>query len=261
FGWVPLAPYERCHPWWGRGSYGGYRARNVLVNNINIANNVNIINTYRNARFGNGVSGVNAHDFARGRTNNLVRLNGEQLRQASLVRGQVPIAPANSSLHFSDRPVTTAPRNTSYDGRFFSRNQPRPVNRVPFAQQQQSLAQISRTGGVTPGRSMHTEAIPGPRPVQSGGNFGSRGGYTTANQPNQAMTPRGRSSVGQPADSGGWRRFGGSTQANAPNQVQPVTPQGRPSMGQPADSGGWRRFGGSPQATAPNQRYSQPNMP
>lgn len=242
FGWVPLAPFERCHPWWGRGFYGGYHDRNVFVNNINIVNNVNIVNSYRNARFANGITAVNANDFARGRTNTLVRLNGEQLRQASLVRGQVPIAPAASSLRFSDRPVTTVPRNSSYDGRFFSRNQPAPVNRVPFVQQQQSLAQVSRTGGVTPGGFAHNEAI-----------TGSRGGYTTANVPRQAITPQPRTSVAPPADSGGWRRFGGSPQVSAPAQSQRYSQPAAPGAPSGNNGGaGWRRFG------EPSSNYSSP---
>src|SRR5262249_55856030 len=46
-GWCPLAPYERFHPWYGRGYYGGYRGVNVT--------NVNVTNVYRNARYTNAV--------------------------------------------------------------------------------------------------------------------------------------------------------------------------------------------------------------
>ncbi|HET9318224.1 MAG TPA: FecR family protein, partial [Bryobacteraceae bacterium] len=145
FGWVPLAPYEVFHPWWGRGFYGGYRNHNVLVNNINIVNNTNITRMYRNARLGNGATAVNSADFARGRFSSPMRLTGEQLRSASLVRGQVPIAPTASSLRFSDRAVASPSRNASFNGRFFSHNQPAAVNRVPFTQQQQSLSQVNRS--------------------------------------------------------------------------------------------------------------------
>ena len=34
-GWVPLAPYEVFHPWWGRGFYGAGFASRVNVTNIN----------------------------------------------------------------------------------------------------------------------------------------------------------------------------------------------------------------------------------
>ncbi len=76
-GWVPLAPFETFHPWWGRGFYGG---RN-FGRNINITN-VNISNTYRNARIGNGVSGMAAGDFRAGRYNSVGRVSGEQMRSA-----------------------------------------------------------------------------------------------------------------------------------------------------------------------------------
>src|SRR5436190_7472200 len=45
-GWVPLAPFERYRPWYGRGH-----------NNTTIVNNVTV-NNFRNARFVNGRNGV-----------------------------------------------------------------------------------------------------------------------------------------------------------------------------------------------------------
>ena len=56
-GWVPLAPYETFHPWWGRGYYGRGFNRNINITNVNVTN------VYRNARFGNGISGVGYNDF------------------------------------------------------------------------------------------------------------------------------------------------------------------------------------------------------
>ena len=41
-GWVPLAPFERFRPWYGRG----YAGRNLAI-----VNNTNIASVYRNARF------------------------------------------------------------------------------------------------------------------------------------------------------------------------------------------------------------------
>ena len=89
---------------------------------------VSLINIYRNARGGNGVSVVNSGDFARGRFGNVNRMTGDQLRQASLVRGQVPIAPTRESLRVSDRATGAIPRNIPGNnvggGRFFSHTQP-----------------------------------------------------------------------------------------------------------------------------------------
>ena len=113
-GWVPLAPFEVFHPWWGRGFYGrGF-------GNVNITN-VNITNVYRNARVANGISAVNAGDFRNGRFGHVTRVSGDQVREAGLVRGQMGIAPTNANLHFSDRAVSNVPR-TSSNTRFFSRH-------------------------------------------------------------------------------------------------------------------------------------------
>ena len=60
-GWVPLAPHERYNRWYGRGFYGGNRG----FGNVNVVN-VNIYNTYRNARVPNGVSAIDGARFGRG---------------------------------------------------------------------------------------------------------------------------------------------------------------------------------------------------
>jgi hypothetical protein len=232
FGWVPLAPYETFHPWWGRGFYGGYRNHNVLVNNINIVNNTNITNLYRNARLGNGVTAVNSTDFARGRFTSPMRVTGDQLRSASLVRGQVPIAPTASSLRFSDRAVASPSRNAGFNGRFFSRNQPAPVNRVPFAQQQQSLSQVNRSVAAASGNTPRAE-------IRSG-------------IPQSAM--RGNAPNAPAANSGGWRRYGDSPQAAPAQSPRAVQPSYQPRQSPDAASGGWRRFGEPSQAPRGNMR-------
>jgi hypothetical protein len=250
FGWVPLAPYERCYPWWGRGFYGGYRDRNVLVNNIHVVNNVNIVNNYRNARVVNGVTAVNAADFARGRFTNMTRLSTDQLHQASLVRGQVPIAPAASSLRVSDRPTTVTSRSNAYNSGGFSRSQPAAGNRVPFAQQQQSLSQISRTGGASsPGVASQPQANATAQ-AQTGG-WRRLGGES----PQSSVAGQARGSV-QPsyqprggADSSasaGWRRFGAPTQSAPTGNVAPQV-----------NNGGWHTSGDRPATAAPHQSYQQ----
>ncbi len=85
-GWVPLAPFERFHPWYGRG----YAGRNLaLVNNTNIAS------VYRNARFSGAVIGLRAGDFGRagvGR-NSFVRPAAGELSRAGMVSSGMPLAP------------------------------------------------------------------------------------------------------------------------------------------------------------------------
>src|SRR5690606_11254748 len=84
-GWVPLAPGEVFHPWYGRRGFGG-RNQPIVVDN-----SVNIYNDYRNARVNNGVTVVDADGFSRGRLNNVRGLSRNELAQASAVRGNVPV--------------------------------------------------------------------------------------------------------------------------------------------------------------------------
>lgn len=89
-GWVPLAPFERYRPWYGRGYSGG--------RNLTIVNNTNITNIYRNARFSGAVTGLRAGDFGRagvGR-NAFVRPNSADLARAGAVSGGMPFAPARN---------------------------------------------------------------------------------------------------------------------------------------------------------------------
>ena len=75
--------------------------------NVNIASNV-----YRNARF-NGISGVSANDFRSGRFTGVSRVSGEQVREAGLVRGQMPISPTGANTRFSDRAATHIPQGNA----------------------------------------------------------------------------------------------------------------------------------------------------
>jgi hypothetical protein len=256
FGWVALAPFERFHPWYGRGYYGGFRDRNVMVNNINVVNNMNIINNYRNARVTNGVTAVNANDFSRGRMTP-VQVNRTQLQQASLVRGQVPIAPSSSSLRFSDRPVTSPVRTGAFNNSRF--NSPASANRVPFSQQQQSLAQINRQQGSMVIGNSNRAAVATPNVPRS----------NVMSQPaaHAAVAPRSPAT----ASPDGWRRFGNSPQAGSAPQApragaeasgsgwsrfgNPATP--RANSGAASGNGSWRTFGDRPATAAPPapQRY------
>ncbi len=204
-GWVPLAPFEPFHRWWGPGHYGG-----TNINNTTIVNNTNITNIYRNARVNNGITAVNATDFGRARiTNgNLIRMSQADLGRVNLVRGQLPVTPSRESLALSDRAVRTAnlPR-VSDNQRFFSKRQPQPVQRIPFEQQRQNIqANTRRSLGDTSGRGT--------------GTFGGREAATST----PGVTGRG-------STNGGWRR-GVETQAPA-------------TANRPAESGGgqWHRFG------------------
>jgi FecR protein len=106
-GWVPLAPFERYRPWYGRGFAGG--------RNVAIVNNTNITNVYRNARFSGAVTGLRAGDFGRvgvGR-NAFVRPNSADLARAGVVSGGTPFAPAHNTVGRSSGAVGAARFNNS----------------------------------------------------------------------------------------------------------------------------------------------------
>ena len=236
-GWVPLAPFEPFHPWWGHGFYGGGYRNTVIVNNINV------YNSYRNARFGNGVTAVNAADFGR-HNSRFMAMNGSQIRSAGLVRGALPVAPDRASLRYSDRAVNMSNFRQSRNTQFFGRA---PQSRmVPFEQQRQAVQQNARGFGGRGGSFGAAESPAG----RMGGNAGS-------------SSPSGFPRSGAPAVSGGqsggahgWGRFG-----------QPIHEGDSPansSVARGPQQGGWNRFGGSgggPQSSAPSQgfgRYSSP---
>jgi hypothetical protein len=243
-GWVPLAPYEVFHPWWGRGYYGG------LNRNLNFTN-VNIAAVYRNARVHNGVTSLGAEDFRNGRFGSIGHPGGEELRTAGLIHGQVGIAPSRSNLQYAARAAAFTPRAPA-STRFFTHQQPAAAERVPFSQQQRAMEQGSRPSSA---------AIPG----RTTGAFSDRpataAGATSLSRPNGAGTAGGPS-----GNSGGFRRFGdpGAQSGSALGQsvaqrtaMQNTRPSPQPSALAP--SGGYRRFGSpgsSPQSSAP--QYSSP---
>ncbi|MES1256953.1 MAG: DUF6600 domain-containing protein, partial [Acidobacteriota bacterium] len=210
-GWIPLAPYERFRPWYGRGWGGG---RNVGVN-INIVHNANIFNSYRNARVNNGVTAVSGADFQRGNFRNRVAVGGQQLQQASLVRGAVPLTPGSDHLRFSDRQAAAGPRADLGNQRFFGRMPASAGNssRVPFSQQQSNMRSALENRGLQAGGAS----------TQPGRGFGA-----AAQRQNTAP---------------GWQRFG-NPQATQERQFNaPAAQQGNPRQAAPNSNGA--RFGGS----------------
>lgn len=255
-GWVPLAPYEVFHPWWGRGYYGGGAYINRSVN----ITNVNITNVYRNARVTNGVSGIGAADFQGGRFHNIRGFQGGQIQQAGLVRGQMPLSPTARNLNFSNRTVGNVPASRG-NMQFFSHQQATPVQRVPFAQQQRSFAQAG-----APGRSAGEF-----RPQESMSNTSPRGaqnpganGWRRFGDASPARTP---ASGGAPnANTGsrsGWQRFGAPSRTQ--NQAAPSSSQSN-SVGRYSGS----RFAGqserqqplrvSPQVVRQRENFGSPSQ-
>jgi hypothetical protein len=147
-GWVALAPFEVFHPWWGRGFYAGFRG-GFYGGHTTIVSNVNVYNSFRNARVTGGAIGVSTTGFGRG--GQITALNRGQLQSAGAVHGVLPVAPDRSSLRFNDRAVSGRfPQ--SHAQSFASRMQTPRVEHATFEQQQRGVQQMSRgnfseTGG------------------------------------------------------------------------------------------------------------------
>ncbi|HSB17842.1 MAG TPA: DUF6600 domain-containing protein [Bryobacteraceae bacterium] len=232
-GWVPLAPYEPYHRWYGSGYYRGYRNNTYIDNSVTIVNNTNIYNTYRNARVNNAVTAVDASSFGRG-NGNLVRVRSEELNRAGLVKGVLPVAPGQESLRVSNREVNRAalPREVN-PGRFYSRTAAPRVDRVPFEDQRRGMERVAqRTFGETAGR-----------PAES---VRATGGAVTddARRGGAVRTPE---TVGRPAES--VRATGGAVTDDARRGGAVRTPEGS-IVRNPEQRGntGWRRIGESPAA-------------
>jgi hypothetical protein len=253
FGWVPLAPFETFHPWYGRGGYRGFN-RNV----INI-NNVNITNTYRNARVGNGVSGVNARGFGRGGAVRPVPVSGGELAHASVMHGALPINPTRESLRMSDRPLSgaLAARAAQSGNARFIASRPAPAStRIPFESRARGIQSSANTGTAPGLNRTGTAQSSGMR----GGGQGTTGSVARSTSQNgwtrsdtQAGASSARSGSSQSSSSparGGWGSFGTPASGrNASGDSSPST-RGTAQNSTASQRGGWTSFGSPERSTS-----------
>ena len=214
-GWIPLAPYERYYPWYGRhyyghgyGRHGGRHGRRHNKTTIIVDNSTNIYTNYRNARVNNGVTVVDAQGFSQGRVNNPKTLRASELRRASIMRGQIPVVPARESLGRTVRASTAQPgaRTGAASGgsRFFSRRASQQGRqRTSFDQQRDQVARSvrafsDRTGQRRAGAS-------------SSGDSSPRAGQTSNRQSGaSSRSVRAAGSVGRTSGRDPQRRSGAS---------------------------------------------------
>jgi hypothetical protein len=209
-GWVPLAPYEMFHPWWGRGFYGAGFNRGFNITSVNI------YSSYRNARVTNGVSSVSVADFHGGRFNSVGHASADQIRSAGLIRGQMPVSPTSANLRYSERTSAFTPRSTGNQS-FFTHQSPASVARVPFARQsgESSAAVSGRTGEAGANRGVGS----------SGAGASSAGGWRRFGEPAAQGSNGSRSATSgggsaRPGESAGAGYRGGSQQS--PRVAPPV---------------------------------------
>jgi hypothetical protein len=219
-GWVPLAPYEVFHPWWGRGFYGsaGYMNRSMSISNVNVRN------YYRNARVANGVTGLSVHDFQNGRASNIVRPTAAQFASAGMIHVAVPLSAGSAATRFSSRAASYTPRSTGNTTFFHS------------PQAAASARGMAGQGGVN-----RSTAQPGAA-ARANGSSGSTG-WSRFGAPGTQSNAAARSS----SSSSGWQRFG------TPNSAYRNSPysSGSPRYNAPANS--------APRYSAPSQQRSAPS--
>jgi hypothetical protein len=296
FGWVPVGPHDYYYPWYGRGF------RNVNV--VNITNVVNVRNTYvvhplivngrgphysnvdlamRDPHWRNGISGMPVDQFGRGNTK-IARLevHDDDLRQARVVRGNIPVVPTRESLHSGEVRGVPASVRTN-EGRYFEKRQP-PAGFGRFDQQREhvesSIAPHVKEGTIPGSRNDRSYGSPmGDRgnvgrdvnrandredsngriggPQNNRGNLGGQSGPpdsrgTPMNDRNGRLSvPNNGQNGGNVPDRGGSgrdaQRMGGDEKEA---QKQPPTPAQNNSGANPGDRGnnsdrsGWSRFGG-----------------
>ena len=249
-GWVPLAPYEPYYAWYGgryrRHGYGGrHGGRNTT---IFVDNSVNIYNNYRNARTQNGVTMVDAQNFARGRVRNPRSPRQAELRQARLMRGQVPVVPEQES---RGRPVRAAndrrgrggaaqSNSGAAQGRNFLSRQPTRSRgqRTSFEQQRQQMSRSVQAFEASQPTNRRTPAAARARSGSAGTRVAatdSAGAAGTSPTPsggnvagNQSVVsgrggPRARNAGVEPGVAGrerqrntSWRNFGGVRNGRTP---------------------------------------------
>jgi hypothetical protein len=199
-GWVALAPFETFHPWWGHGFYGGYRD-GFYGNHTTIVNNVNVYNTYRNARVNGGVVGTSSERFGRG--GQIAALNRSQIQSAGLVHGVLPVSPDRASMRMSDRPVTGRLPQAS-ERTFASRMQAPRVQHATFEQQQRGIQQMSRGNFNAPASSPSSTS--GPHGWRSFGEpLHGTGMGTSSSQFNRGLSPSVQNR--QPSNGGAFRSY------------------------------------------------------
>ncbi len=222
-GWVPLAPNEPYHPWWG----SGYNNTNVtnITNVTNVTNVTNITNVYRNAKITGGVTAVSTQHFNQGVFTHPIRVAPAQIHSAHLITSTVPIVPTTQNLRYTTRPVPAAavarpPNPTLFHG--FTATPP-PVQ--TFTQERRQVTTVTQKvyphtvipGAVTPPPA----ARPGnaPRPIEPG-----------------VVTPRPvePGTVVRPTPPSGLPRPAAPTVAPRPQTLHPSAPP------QPASP--WNRF-------------------
>jgi len=217
-GWCPLGPWDGFNPWWGVGnSFTAVNITNVTnVTNINNfgSNRGHIIGSIlqgalTNGNIRRGITTVSVEDFAKGNVERQLRpMDAATLRQASVVKGSLPVVPTRQSLQPVNRPVNRGalPTASANSQRFFSTRQA-PAGPTPFAQR---AAEIQ--GMVQTHRSLSTDAAAAGQASfngtnRPGGGMASVMGTANAGRGIAARPSGAAQAMSSTSASAGWQRF------------------------------------------------------
>jgi hypothetical protein len=240
-GWVPLAPFESFRPWYGRG-----------IGGAGVVNNFNVVNSFRNARFVNGVNGVTSmrtNEFGRAgvNTGNFVRASAVDLRSAGSIQGRMPVTPGAQSMRFSDRAVNTAGMPASNRAqRFAGRTGFSRPGATASAARVTTAPGAANSGGWTRMTPRASSTGAGASTAASRGASSSGAGWRSFNPRSSGAGSGGTAArSGYPSSRGGYA--GGNTGANgryAP-QTRSATPQQAVRISPPIVSNRGASGGGS----------------
>jgi hypothetical protein len=241
-GWVPLAPFELFHPWYGGGRAFGF-------NNLNVVRNVGITSAFRNARFVNGVTAVSAADFQRGNFRSPIAVDRAQLGTASMIRGAAPVSPTAANRAFSNRTAQVGgPRAAAGSQRFFTAGGARNTGGVASSWQRfGSSGGAQRTGGASTQGGQRFQSAPQ-------GAFGNGGARSLQVSPPIVRQRQSSPSYSAPSYNRGGGNYsapsynrGGSysaPSAPAPRSAPAPAPRSAPAPSRPSGGGGGHPSGG-----------------
>ena len=157
-GWVPLAPFEEFHPWWGPE----FERRTIVYNNITNITNVNITRVYRNARAPGAIAVVSATNFTSASRYHYVPVRTEDLHSVALVKSALPIVPSQQNVGFATLPAKEQAKLLPISPRF----QALPAVKQPPSFEQQRAAVQAVTQHLYP--AMHGTTARGESTVPAG---------------------------------------------------------------------------------------------
>jgi hypothetical protein len=158
FGWLPIGPCDRFFPWWGGygGRFGAVNITNINITKINnyggiapLHNGLRYSNLARinDPHVGRAMSTVGANAFGAGRIR-AVAANRDQLHNARMMTGNLPVVPSRASLSASGR--AAAPGTVHGTAQRFFGNGRAASRPASFERQTAQLQQAMQRNRITP---------------------------------------------------------------------------------------------------------------